>query len=144
VQFVIVGGPSGRDDVIPAELPAGVVMTGQVSKRELRALYNTAELLLLTTLYEGFGVPVIEAMACGCPVVTSPVTSLPEVGGDAALYAAPDQPEEIAAQALRLLNEKGLREVMIEKGLKQVLQFNWEDTARGVLQVYQEYASDER
>jgi len=142
VQFVIVGGPSGRDDVIPTELPAGVVMTGQVSKRELRALYNRAELLLFTTLYEGFGVPVIEAMACGCPVVTSPVTSLPELGGEAVLYAAPNRPDEIAYQALRILNDKGLRQVMIARGLKRGLQFSWEDMACRVLQAYQQCASD--
>lgn len=144
LQFVIVGGPSGRDDVIPAELPGGVVIAGRVSQRELRALYNRAELMLFTTLYEGFGVPMIEAMACGCPVLTSPVTSLPELGGEAVLYAAPDRPEEIAAQALRILKEQGLREAMIEKGLKQASQFDWEDTARCVLQIYQQCASDGR
>ena len=136
VQFVIVGGPSGRDDVFPAEVPAGVIAVGRVTRHELRALYNNAELLLFTTLYEGFGVPVLEAMACGCPVVTSPVTSLPEVAGDAALYAAPDRPKEIAGQALRILRENGLREILAEKGLEQDSRFDWRTTVHHSLQVY--------
>jgi glycosyltransferase involved in cell wall biosynthesis len=136
VQFVIVGGPSGRDDVFPAEVPEGVVVAGRVNRQELRALYNNAELLLFTTLYEGFGVPVLEAMSCGCPVVTSPVTSLPEVAGDAALYAAPDQAGEIAEQALRVLEKNQLRKILVENGLKQVSRFDWKTTANQTIDIY--------
>jgi glycosyltransferase involved in cell wall biosynthesis len=144
LQFVIVGGPSGRDDVIPSELPPGVIIAGQVSKQELRSLYNKAQLLLFTTLYEGFGFPLIEAMACGCPVVTSPLTSLPELGGEAVLYAAPHNPQEIAGQIMRILNEKGLRMAMVDKGLREVLRFNWEATARGALQIYRKLPQREK
>jgi len=141
LQFVIVGGPSGRDDVFPAELPDRVIVAGRLTREELRALYNSAELLIFTTLYEGFGVPVLEAMACGCPVVTSPVTSLPEVAGDAALYAAPHRPAEIARQAMRILSERDLRQTMVEKGLGQAARFDWEAVAYNTLFLYQRMAA---
>lgn len=136
LQFVIVGGPSGRDDVFPAELPEGVIVAGRVTRQELRTLYNNAELLLFTTLYEGFGMPVLEAMACGCPVVTSPVTSLPEVAGNSALYASPYQSDKIVEPVLRVLEEAGLRKRLVEKGLKQVSRFDWRIIAQETVSSY--------
>jgi len=137
LHFVIAGRPSGRDDVFPLELPSNVIVTGEISKQELRSLYNQAELLLFATLYEGFGVPIIEAMSCGCPVVTSSATSLPELGGDAAVYASPNHPEIIAKLVLQVLQQGVLREQMIQKGFEQVVKFDWKVMARRTIEVYQ-------
>lgn len=143
MQFVIVGKPSGRDDVLPTQLPDDMIIINQLNKRDLRALYNQAKALLFNTLYEGFGIPILEAMACGCPVVTSPTTSLPELGGEAVLYAPPHCPAEIAKQVLHILNEETMWQMMRDKGLKQVLQFDWLNTVSHTLKIYQDIKSNE-
>ncbi|OGY08883.1 MAG: hypothetical protein A2700_00105 [Candidatus Blackburnbacteria bacterium RIFCSPHIGHO2_01_FULL_44_64] len=111
----------------------GVIYTGSVSESELPALYGGAEALVYTTLYEGFGQPILEAMQMKCPVVTSNISSMPEVAGNAAVLVNPTEPEDI---------EKGIREVFknpkkwTEKGKERAKQFSWQDTAKLTLRVY--------
>lgn len=113
-----------------------------VSDEELPSLYQHAECFVLPSLYEGFGLPVLEAMQYGCPVITSKVSSLPEAGGDAALYVDPEDVADIAKKIKRLLSDKALRKEMIEKGKKQVAKFSWEKTARETLAVLQDVAEE--
>lgn len=115
-----------------------VIFTGYVPQEELPALYNAAELFVYPSLYEGFGLPPLEAMACGTPVITSNVSSLPEVMGDAALLVDPYNVEEMAQTMYRVLANRNLRYSMIDKGLWQAKKFSWERTAQETLQVYKE------
>ena len=115
-----------------------VIFTGYVNDSELRAIYSAAKVYACPSLYEGFGFTVLEAMACGTPVVCSGETSLPEVAGDAALYADPRSPEEFARALHNVLTNAGLRGALIEKGRKNLQRFNWANTAKETLGVYQE------
>jgi glycosyltransferase involved in cell wall biosynthesis len=117
-------------------LDGKVIVLGFISEKELAALYNGAELFLYPSLYEGFGMPVLEAMACGAPVVTSPSGSLPEVAGDAALMVDPHNPDEIAEAMLKILSDNLLRERLIKMGIVQAGRFSWAHTAGQVLDVY--------
>ncbi len=108
-----------------------VIELGYVPEAELAALYSDALCLVYPSIYEGFGLPVLEAMACGCPVITSDAASLPEVGGEAGLYLAdPSDPREMASAMVRLATDSGLRESMRRKGLEQARAFSWEQSAR--------------
>lgn len=103
--------------------------------RELSALYSGATALVYPSLYEGFGFPPLEAMACGCPVITSNISSLPEVCGDGALYVDPYDVEAIAEAITRLASDEALREQLRIKGLMQAKLFDWDKTAQGILEV---------
>jgi glycosyltransferase involved in cell wall biosynthesis len=109
---------------------------GIVNDLELDALYRNAHALILTSSHEGFGLPVLEAMARGCPVVCTNTTSLPEVGGDAVLYFDIDQPSEAAAQIIRLAEDPSLRESIISAGLSRSGVFTWERHFNGLLEAY--------
>ena len=119
------------------QTPDEVIWTGFVSEREKRVLMSSAELYLFPSEYEGFGLPVIEAMACGCPVITSDCTSLPEVGGDAALYVKNINAEEIAEKMEILLEDEALRKQCIKKGLYRTDEFTWDRTARLTEEAYE-------
>ncbi len=108
------------------------------SDQDLHHLYCGAEMLVFPSLYEGFGLPPLEAMACGTPVTVAASASLPEVVGDAGLYFDPRQPEEIAHQASRLLNDSTLRESLRERGLSRAAMFTWHKTAQQTMAVYEE------
>lgn len=112
-----------------------------VTNEELSLLYQNASLFVLPSLYEGFGLPVIEAMANGCPVVISNVSSLPEAGGDAALYVDPNDPNDIAEKIKLVLTNESLRDQLIKKGYKQANKFSWEKTAKETLKVLMEVAA---
>jgi glycosyltransferase involved in cell wall biosynthesis len=114
---------------------SGVVFTGYLSNRELAALYAGAACLVYPSLYEGFGLPVLEAMRLGCPVVTSNLSSLPEVAGRAAVLVNPFDPEEIAVGIEKALARK---EKLIRAGLRRARRFSWEKTARETIKVYRE------
>jgi alpha-1,3-rhamnosyl/mannosyltransferase len=90
----------------------------------------------MPSLYEGFGLPLVEAMACGCPVIASDRSSLPEVAGDAALFVDPGDSQGLAQLMHRIITEPALREKLIEKGFKRVQRFSWDRTAQETLQVY--------
>lgn len=113
-----------------------VVFTGFVNDADLRALYSGARVCVCPSLYEGFGFTVLEAMACGAPVVCSSATSLPEVAGKAALYFDPYKPEHMSAQLSRAFFKDSVRASLIADGRNNLLRFNWADTARQTLAVY--------
>jgi len=119
-------------------LTGRVVFAGDVAEDDLPVLYNLAGLFVFPSLYEGFGLPPLEAMACGTPVVTSNRSSLPEVAGEAAVLVDPYSAEELTAAIERVLQDESLYSQMREKGLVQAAKFSWEDTARQTLEVYEE------
>lgn len=104
-----------------------------VSDEELQAFYKNAVCFVLPSLYEGFGLPVLEAMKYGCPVVTSNISSLPEAGGNAALYIDPLNVNDIKEKLELMINDEGLRMKYVKKGYEQVKKFSWEKTARETL-----------
>lgn len=108
-----------------------------LSIEELELLYQSAQVLLYPSLYEGFGLPVLDAFASGLPVVTSNVSSMPEIGGNAALYADPLNVDEVKKKLQVIMNDKQLREDLTKKGLARVRQFSWEKAARETAEVYQ-------
>jgi glycosyltransferase involved in cell wall biosynthesis len=115
-----------------------VKFIGYVDDDDLLALYNLAELFVYPSLYEGFGLPPLEAMACGCPVITSNTSSLPEVVGDAGIMVDPYDVNEIAKAIDLILSNENLRNEMIERGLKQAKKFSWKKTAEETLKVYED------
>jgi glycosyltransferase involved in cell wall biosynthesis len=117
-----------------------VHLPGYIPEEELPALYNLAEVLVYPSLYEGFGLPVLEAMACGIPVITSNVSSMPEVAGDAAVLVEPRSVEQLSNALSRVLTDADLRAQMSEKGLERSRMFTWEKAARETMQVYEEVA----
>jgi glycosyltransferase involved in cell wall biosynthesis len=118
-----------------------VQVRGYVSLEELRVLYQSASVLLFPSLEEGFGLPVLEAMANGLPVVASRTASLPEVGGEAALYVDPHDPQDIAAKTRRVVEDSELRRKMILDGLERAREFSWRRVAEATLKVYDEVLS---
>ncbi len=112
-----------------------------LKKGELAMLYNCAHFLVFPSLYEGFGLPALEAMACGCPVIVSNRTSLPEVVGEAGLFFDPEEPEELAEKMSLLGNEEGLRRELKERGRTQAQKFRWERTAEMTLEVFRTVAT---
>jgi len=109
-----------------------------VGNEDLPSLYKNALCFVLPSLYEGFGLPVLEAMKFGCPTVISDVSSLPEVGGDAALYVDPQSVDDIADKLNAVISDEKLREEMIKKGYNQVKKFSWENTAKETIKVLED------
>jgi glycosyltransferase involved in cell wall biosynthesis len=122
-------------------LTKDILFTGYVPTEDLPALYTMAESMVFPSLYEGFGLPVIEAMACGAPVVTSRNSSLVEVAGDAALLVDPLSVDDIAEALYRLHTDKELREELRQCGLARAADFTWEATARQTLALYERFGS---
>jgi len=115
-----------------------VILAGYVSDDWLPIYYQGAEALIFTSLYEGFGIPIAEAMACGTPVITSNISSMPEVAGNAALYVDPYDSEAIAEKMELLVKNMVLSKELKQKGVKQAKKFNWHRTAEQTLSVYEE------
>jgi len=111
---------------------------GYIQTKDLAYIYNLANLFIYPSLYEGFGLPPLEAMASGCPVVVSNVASLPEVCGDAAYYVNPYDVESIADGIYKVVSDKELRENLVQKGLERAKLFSWEKSAREHLKVFEE------
>jgi glycosyltransferase involved in cell wall biosynthesis len=126
-----------RVDALP---PQAVHVLGYVAEPDLPALYSAASVYVLPSLYEGFGIPVLEAMACGTPVVCSTASSLPEVAGDAALLVDPNDPGAIAAAILRAATDRDLAEDLRRRGLARARGFTWERTAGGYAALYRALA----
>jgi glycosyltransferase involved in cell wall biosynthesis len=122
------------------KIPKEVVFTGFVVDSDLAGLYSAAHLYACPSLYEGFGFTVLEAMACGTPVLCSPATSLPEIAGDAALYSDPRNSEEFARALFRAFTDNELRTQLIEKGHENCRRFSWKQTAQRTLAVYEQVA----
>jgi len=123
------------------ELKEDVFYTGYIPEDELGKFYNLARLFIYPSFYEGFGLPPLEAMACGCPVVVSNAASLPEVCGDAAYYVNPQDVRSIAEGMERVLADEGLRKSLVSKGLERIKQFSWEKSAAEHLRVFEEVFS---
>ncbi len=117
---------------------ADVIFAGYVEQEELPLWYNAADLLAYPSLYEGFGLPPLEAMASGTPVLTSITSSLPEVVGDAAILIDPQNADEIARAMLKVLQDKGLQEEMRKRGLERAKRFTWQGAAEETVRVYEE------
>ncbi len=115
-----------------------VFFTGFVPTEDLPPLYSGADVFVYPSFYEGFGIPVLEAMACGTPVVASSTSSLPEVVGEAGILADPRSPSDIAMKIMRIIEEPELAERLSSLGLKRAGEFTWERTARETLKVYRE------
>ncbi len=114
-----------------------VKVLGYVPFDELPYLYNLARILVFPSLFEGFGIPVVEAMACGCPIACSNVTALPEAVGEAGVLFDPTSPEDIAEKIWSVWNNPEKRRSMRAKGLERVNSFKWENTARKTIDVYE-------
>ncbi|HEV8714493.1 MAG TPA: glycosyltransferase family 1 protein [Candidatus Binatia bacterium] len=141
VHVVIVGGRGWlNDDIRPTVGALGLTervhFVGYIKEEDLPAVYSLATVFAYPSLYEGFGLPVLEAMQCGTPVLTSNVSALPEVVGDAALLVTPTEVEEIAEGLTRLLERTDLRTDLRARGYQRVREFSWARCARETLAVY--------
>ena len=140
IQLVIIGRKGWMfEDILNApkkyNIADRVRFLHEVTDEELPSFYKNAEMFVLPSLYEGFGLPVLEAMKYGCAVITSNVSSLPEAGGDAALYIDPNNVDDIASKMRKLLEDENLRKELIVKGKKQIEKFSWEKAAKETLAV---------
>jgi glycosyltransferase involved in cell wall biosynthesis len=139
--LVIAGGKGWHSNEIfrtvrKLGLDKKVRFLGYVLEKSLKKLYNLADVFVYPSLYEGFGLPPLEAMQSGCPVITSNVSSLPEVVGDAAITVNPQDDDEIAEAITRVLRDADLHENLRKKGLIRTQDFTWEKTAKKVLEVF--------
>jgi glycosyltransferase involved in cell wall biosynthesis len=119
-----------------------VIFTGHVPDEDLPKLYSAADLFIFPSFYEGFGIPAIEAMACGVPVILSNAPALPEVGGNAALYFDPNNVDQIAQSIYTVLSDDDLKVDLAAKSQIRAREFSWEKTARDTLDVYQAIAEN--
>jgi len=117
-------------------IPRDVVFTDYVAEEDLPAYYSGAECFILPSLYEGFGLPPLEAMACGCPVIVSNRASLPEVTGEAAIKVNPYRTYSLARALEEVLTDEGLKRELVSKGLERARLFSWEKAARETMEVY--------
>jgi glycosyltransferase involved in cell wall biosynthesis len=136
-DLVITGGQSSMERDLVRQLHGGIYkrvhILGEVPHADMPGIYSLADFTLYPSLLEGFGLPVLEAFRCGCPVLTSNVTSIPEVAGDAAMLIDPYSTNQIADGMVKLANDPVLRESLIAKGFKQAKKFSWEKTAGIIL-----------
>ena len=142
-RLVIAGGHRGRrDDLASLAAALGlqqhVLFLGYVPHEDVPALYAAAEAFVFPSLYEGFGLPLLEAMACGTPVVSSNATSLPEVAGDAAVFFDPLDVSGMVTTIGALILDDGLRTALRERGLRQAARFSWKACAEATVSVYEE------
>ncbi len=142
LHLVIAGGKGWLEDEMyktldETQLHEAVHLIGFADDEDVVKLYNAAECVAFPSLYEGFGFPVLEGMACGTPVLTSNVSSLPEVAGDAAIMVDPYDIEAIAEGLRQLIDDSDLRKTLIERGFQQASKFTWENSAKNLLKIYQ-------
>jgi glycosyltransferase involved in cell wall biosynthesis len=113
-----------------------IVLTGYVVNTDLPSIYCQCEVFLYPSLRESFGIPMLEAMACGVPVITSNTSSMPEIAGNAALIIDPFKPEQITNALIQITNDQALKKQLIERGLQQSAKFSWKAMAKDVLEIY--------
>ena len=135
IKLVIVGGQMHKTGEMHEiyknmHFKNDVIFTGRISTPDLHAVLGAATALTFVPFFEGFGIPVVEAMSAGVPVICSNTTSLPEVGGEAVLYADPVKTNQIAEAMLKISDDGELRKSLIEKGFNQKNKFSWDETAR--------------
>lgn len=143
-NLVIVGSPGWRSEEVFAatsrlQLSKKVLFTGYLRDRTLLpSLYSAADAFVFPSWHEGFGLPLLEAMSCGCPVICSNRSSLPEIGGDAPVYFNPEDKKELRNKLETVLGDASQRMLMRQEGFTQVRKFSWEKCARETLACYQE------
>jgi glycosyltransferase involved in cell wall biosynthesis len=141
IDLVIAGGRGWLEDPIYATINTTgmqdhVHFIGFADEADLPALYSAAYCCALPSLYEGFGLPILEAMACGTPVITSNISSLPEVAGDAAIMVDPYDLDAITDAIKRLLDDTSLYQAYVQKGYERAKQFTWDNSARQLREIY--------
>ncbi len=123
-------------------LQNNVIFTGYLPDEDLPALYNAADLFVYPSIYEGFGLPPLEAMSCGCRVITSNTSSLPEVVGDAGIMIDPYDTDALTSSIYEVLTNNELRADMVKKGLERAKMFSWEKTAEETLEIYKDVCNN--
>ncbi|MDG9857160.1 glycosyltransferase family 4 protein [Pseudomonas nitroreducens] len=142
--FLVLSGFPNEEitaELISLGLEKSVIFSGQTSESQLASLYAGAIFTVFPSLYEGFGLPVIESMACGTPVITSNLTSMPEIGGSAAIYVDPYDIDSIGDAMQKLLGDHELRKNMRDRGIIQSSKFSWDNTAQ-IVAKYLNQSSD--
>ena len=132
------GAESIKNKIEHSKHKADIILPGFVKDEEKGELIKNADAFLFPTFYEGFGLPILEAQNMGVPVVTSNISSLPEVGGDSVLYTDPYKPESIADAAFRLISDKGLKDDIVGKGHENVKRFSWKKCADETARILRE------
>ncbi len=127
------------DEIGNPGIMKNIMLTGYIKNTDLPGIYNLCKIFLYPSLRESFGIPILEAMACGVPVITGNTSSMPEVAGDAAILVDPKKPEEITKAMIKLFNEKETCQELIKKGNKRAQEFSWESMAKDVLKIYQTF-----
>lgn len=145
VKLVLAGGRCKWYDIDPVinamRQKDNVIMPGYVSDEQKRVLMSMAEVFVFPSYFEGFGLPVIEAMACGAPVISTNMTSLPEVGGNAAVYINPGDSEMLRDKLEMILSDNGLKEDLRKRSLSRAQEFSWDNTAKNMERVFEQYAA---
>ncbi len=143
--LVIAGGKgwlnSEIDALIKSLPPDQIRRIGYVDEKDLPGLYSAAAVFVYPSLYEGFGLPILEAMSCGAPVITSNTSSMPEISGDAALLFYPHDVRQLTTLLIEVMGNENLRNELSRKGINRAGQFSWEKTARATLKIYEDLNS---
>jgi glycosyltransferase involved in cell wall biosynthesis len=127
-----------NDLELSSEIKQKIITIGYIPFDEQPAMYNLANLFLYPSKRESFGMPILESMACGTPVITSITSSMPEISGDAAHLVNPNDVSSIAQGISKVMSDVGYRELLIENGLERVKFFSWENTVKELLNIYNE------
>jgi glycosyltransferase involved in cell wall biosynthesis len=148
-MLILVGSPvhpfgSYEETARKRSLTEQVLCPGRLSMNDLQLLYTFTDLFVFPSLYEGFGMPVLEAMACGAPVLTSNSTALVEVAGDAAVLSDPQDARALGEAMIRTLEDEPLRAALKVKGFDRAKQFSWEQAAAKTVTLYRDLCLDER
>jgi glycosyltransferase involved in cell wall biosynthesis len=128
------------EDLKRADLAGNIITPGYIPSSEMPLMYSCSSLFLYLSLRESFGLPVLEAMACGVPVITSDIPAIREVGGDAAVLTDPESPSLIASNISSLLDDEQKRNFLIQKGLERVKSFSWRSSAKKLIALYESFA----
>lgn len=141
-QFILAGSPGfGYDKIeselskLPENIRKDIILPGYISQEKYVELLKSADILFFCTFFEGFGLPPLEAMACGIPVVSSNRTSIPEICGKAAILVDPEKPFEMATALSKIINDEGTRKALISKGIARASLFSWKKCAEETLEV---------
>lgn len=134
------GDKEWMNEIKKSGLRDQVILAGYLDDESIARLYSGARALVYPSLYEGFGLPVLEAMTCGCPVICSNRSSLPEVAGDGAIFVSPCHTGELAEAIDRIVSDDALRDDLIQKGFARSSLFSWEQSAKDTIEVFQKVA----